>query len=73
MIVLMVLVFAVLGLLLGFGASIDIQQTPKLAENIADRDPAIQQELFEECINDARFDGDLTDDEYNRCAYSVYD
>jgi hypothetical protein len=73
MVALIVLVFAVLGLLLGLGASIDIPQTPKLPENIADRDPALQQKLFEECVKDARFDGELTDDEYDRCAYSIYD
>jgi hypothetical protein len=69
-ILLFIAVFAILGLLLGYAASFDVERLP---ENIEQRDPAMQQLLFKECINDARLDGELTDEEYNKCAYSIYD
>jgi hypothetical protein len=69
-IALFVLVFALLGLFLGYAASFDIERQ-SLPENIEDRNPAIQQKLFEDCIKDQRFDGELTQDEYSS-AYSIY-
>ena len=75
-ILLFVITFAFLGLLLGLAESYDIpkdeMQFPTLPENIAERDPEIQQKLFEDCIKDARFSGVLTQEEYDRCAYSIY-
>jgi hypothetical protein len=62
-------VFAILGLLLGYASAFDVEMLP---ENIEERDPAMQQRLFEECTKDARLDGELTDEEYNKCAYSIY-
>jgi hypothetical protein len=75
-VILFVLTFGILGLLLGIAASYDSATSIRfkvLPENIEDRDPEIQRQLFEDCIKDARFDGELTDDEYYRCAYSIYD
>lgn len=74
-ILLLVLAFVVLGLLLGYAASYDIprSETRFLPENITERDPEVQQKLFEDCIEDAKSDGNLTDDEYFRCAYDIYD
>jgi hypothetical protein len=70
-IVLFVAVFAILGLLLGYASALDVERP--LPKNIENRDPTVQQRLFEACTNDARSDGELTDEEYYRCAYSVYD
>lgn len=75
-IVIVVLALAALGLLLGYAASFDVpkrQEDSPMPENIDDRDPAMQQKLFEDCIKDARVDGELTQEEYDRCAYSIYD
>jgi hypothetical protein len=72
-VVLLILTFALFGLLLGFAVSFDtprVEQT--LPENIDARDPEIQSKLFEDCIKDAGLDGELTDDEYYGCAYSIY-
>lgn len=72
-IVLLILSFATLGLLLGFAASFDNEiDASSLPENIDERDPAIQQKLFEECISAQQLDGELTQEEYDRCAYSIY-
>jgi hypothetical protein len=70
-IVLFVTVFAILGLLLGYASALDVEQRA-LPEKIEHRDPMVQQRLFEACTNNARSDGDLTDEEYYRCAYSIY-
>jgi hypothetical protein len=74
-IIILLLSFATLGILLGFAASYDspVLNRQLLPSNIEDRDPAIQQKLFEDCIKDQRFDGELTQDEYDRCAYTIYD
>ncbi len=63
-----------LGLLLGFAASFDspLLEREILPSDIGARDPEIQNKLFEDCIKDAKFDGELDEDEYNRCAYGVY-
>jgi hypothetical protein len=72
-IALLVLSFAIMGMLLGLAASFDNEMdAPSLPENIDDRNPAVQQKLFEECIADQRVDGELTQEEYDRCAYSIY-
>ena len=76
-VVLLALVFILLGLLLGFAASFDAPQTeregfPVIPADIGARDPEIQSKLFEDCIKDAKFDGELTEDEYFRCAYGIY-
>jgi hypothetical protein len=67
-----ILAFAVLGLLLGIAASQGAQKET-LPENIEDRDPEVQERLFNECIEAAQVDGTVTDNEYNNCAYSIYD
>jgi hypothetical protein len=73
-IVVLVLTFTMLGILLGFAALVDFTGDRRLLPpNIEDRDPAIQQMLFEECIEEYRSDGELTQEEYDRCAYSIYD
>jgi hypothetical protein len=73
-VVLLILTFALFGLLLGFAAAFDTPRLERaLPENIDARDPEIQSKLFEDCINDARLDGELADDEYYGCAYSIYD
>jgi hypothetical protein len=70
---LFILTFAILGLLLGIAEYFDTSRhLPTLPENIEDRDPAIQQKFFEQCIKDQRLDGELTHEEYDRCAYSIY-
>lgn len=73
-ITLIVLTFTLLGLMLGIAASFDTQraETAPSTENIDRQDPEIQQKLFEDCIKDQRFDGELTDDEYSRCAHGIY-
>ena len=73
-IVLLALTFAVFGLLLGFAASFDTPPSEReiLPLDVGARDPEIQNKLFEDCIKDAKFDGGLDEDEYNRCAYGVY-
>ena len=72
-IVVLALSFAILGLLLGLAASFDNDTgASSLPENIDERDPVIQQRLFEECISDQKLDGELTQEEYDRCAYSIY-
>lgn len=81
-IILVGLTFAILGLLLGFAASYDVPTVSTeqerhskllLPTNISERDPVAQQKLFDKCIEDARFDRELTEDEYFSCAYSIYD
>lgn len=73
-IVIVTLVFAMLGLLLGFATSIDYPsfQSDLPPANNEDRNPAIQQQLFEDCIKDQRVDGEFTQEEYDKCAYSIY-
>jgi hypothetical protein len=73
-IVLIILTFALLGLLLGFAASFDIPRAKNasIPANTDSRDPGIQSKLFEDCIKEAELDG-LTEDEYFRCAYDIYD
>lgn len=36
------------------------------------RDTAEQAKLFDQCKKDAEADGNLTEDEYYGCAYSIY-
>jgi hypothetical protein len=73
-IMIVTLVFGALGLLLGFATSFDYPslQSDLPPGSIEDRKPAIQQKLFEDCIKDQRVDGELTQEEYDRCAYSIY-
>lgn len=72
--VLLILAFVLLGLLLGFAASFDTPraETAPIPTNIDSRDSEIQSKLFEDCIKNAGLDG-LTEDEYFRCAYNIYD
>jgi hypothetical protein len=65
-IVVLVLGFTALGLLLGTAQVRNVEPQ-------TERDPNVQQALFDECINRARSAGELTDDEYYRCAYDIYD
>jgi hypothetical protein len=72
---LFVLAFAVLGLLLGIAETYDgrdLRAVP-LGDELGNRNPEVQSKLFDQCIEQASVDGDLTDDEYNACAYSIYD
>jgi hypothetical protein len=71
-IIVFVLVFTTLGLLLGYAAAYDFEKTD-LPDSIEERDPVVQQQQFNDCIRDAGLDGELTDDEYNGCAYDIYD
>jgi hypothetical protein len=55
-----------MGLLLGLAQARNVEPQ-------TERDPRVQQDLFDECIDKARSDDVLTDDEYYKCAYDTYD
>ena len=67
-VVLFVLTFAILGLFLGLAESYDApindDQAPTTEE---------QSRLFDECTSEAGRDGELTEEEYFKCAYDIYD
>jgi hypothetical protein len=62
-IVLLLLVFAALGLLLSLAATYDSERQTNSSD---------QARLFDECIAKAEKDGELIEDEYFACAYNIY-
>lgn len=68
-IIIFVFTFAILGLLLGISASYDAQ----LSDDIERRDLQLQTVLFDKCVTEAESNGELTEEEYFKCAYSIYD
>ena len=73
-VVILVMTFATLGLLLGAAATFDGQDLAAVSQDdaVADRDPAVQSKLFDQCLSEANDDGTVSEEEYFACAYGIY-